>query len=65
MDGGSCALGFLFLYSPTDLIGPPPATAGNVVLIEKIRAGVNNPLIGVLADRTRSKEALIKGPFRA
>lgn len=46
------ALGFFFLYYLTDLIGLPPALAGTVVLVGKIWDGVNDPLIGVLADRT-------------
>jgi glycoside/pentoside/hexuronide:cation symporter, GPH family len=49
------ALGFFFLYYLTDLVGIPPALAGTVVLVGKLWDGVNDPLIGVLADRTRSK----------
>ena len=49
------ALGFFFLYYLTDLVGLPPALAGTVVLVGKLWDGVNDPLIGVLADRTRSK----------
>jgi GPH family glycoside/pentoside/hexuronide:cation symporter len=49
------ALGFFFLYYLTDMVGLPPAVAGTVVLIGKLWDGVNDPLIGVLADRTRSK----------
>ncbi len=48
------ALGFFFLYYLTDLVGLPPALAGTVVLVGKLWDGVNDPLIGVLADRTRS-----------
>jgi len=48
------ALGFFFLYYLTDLVGIPPALAGTVVLIGKLWDGVNDPLIGVLADRTRA-----------
>ncbi len=49
------ALGFFFLYYLTDLVGLPPALAGTVVLVGKLWDGVNDPLIGVLADRTRSR----------
>lgn len=48
------ALGFFFLYYLTDLVGLPPAVAGGVVLVGKLWDGVNDPLIGVLCDRTRS-----------
>jgi glycoside/pentoside/hexuronide:cation symporter, GPH family len=50
------ALGFFFLYYLTDLVGIPPALAGTVVLIGKLWDGVNDPLIGVLADRTRARQ---------
>jgi len=49
------AFGFFFLYYLTDLVGLPPATAGVVMLIGKLWDGVNDPLIGVLSDRTRSR----------
>ena len=49
------ALGFFFLFYLTDLVGIPPALAGTVVLIGKLWDGVNDPLIGVLADRTRAR----------
>jgi GPH family glycoside/pentoside/hexuronide:cation symporter len=49
------AVGFFFLFYLTDLVGLPPAVAGTVILIGKIWDGVNDPLIGVLVDRTRSR----------
>lgn len=49
------ALGFFLLYYLTDLVGLPPALAGTVVLVGKVWDGVNDPLIGILADRTRSR----------
>lgn len=48
------ALGFFFLYYLTDIVGLPPAAAGTAFLIGKLWDGVNDPLVGVLADRTRS-----------
>jgi GPH family glycoside/pentoside/hexuronide:cation symporter len=48
------ALGFFFLYYLTDIVGLPPAAAGTAFLIGKLWDGVNDPLIGILADRTRS-----------
>lgn len=48
------ALGFFFLYYLTDVVGLPPAVAGTVVLVGKLWDGVNDPLIGILSDRTRS-----------
>ncbi len=49
------AVGFFFLFYLTDLVGLSPAVAGTVVLIGKLWDGVNDPLIGVLVDRTRSR----------
>lgn len=48
------ALGFFFLYYLTDIVGLPPAAAGTAFLIGKLWDGVNDPLVGVLADHTRS-----------
>jgi GPH family glycoside/pentoside/hexuronide:cation symporter len=48
------AVGFFFLFYLTDLVGIPPVLAGTAVLIGKIWDGINDPLIGVLADRTKS-----------
>ncbi|MBN2177079.1 MAG: MFS transporter [Demequinaceae bacterium] len=49
------AFGFFFLYYLTDLVGLPPAVAGVVLFIGKLWDGVNDPLIGALSDRTRSR----------
>lgn len=48
------ALGFFFLFYLTDVVGLSAAAAGTVVLIGKLWDGVNDPLIGVLNDRTRA-----------
>jgi glycoside/pentoside/hexuronide:cation symporter, GPH family len=49
------AVGFFFLFYLTDIVGLSPAVAGTVVLIGKLWDGVNDPLIGILVDRTRSR----------
>ncbi|MDF1597025.1 MAG: MFS transporter [Acidimicrobiia bacterium] len=49
------ALGFFFLFYLTDVVGLSAAAAGTVVLIGKLWDGVNDPLIGILSDRTRSR----------
>ena len=49
------AFGFFFLYYLTDLVGLPPAVAGVVMLVGKIWDAANDPLIGALSDRTRSR----------
>jgi GPH family glycoside/pentoside/hexuronide:cation symporter len=49
------ALGFFFLFYLTDVVGMSAAAAGTVVLIGKVWDGVNDPLIGLLSDRTTSR----------
>jgi glycoside/pentoside/hexuronide:cation symporter, GPH family len=49
------AVGLFFLFYLTDIVGLSPAVAGTVVLIGKLWDGVNDPLIGVMVDRTRSR----------
>lgn len=48
------AFGFFFLFYLTDVVGMSAALAGTVILIGKLWDGVNDPLIGILSDRTRS-----------
>jgi GPH family glycoside/pentoside/hexuronide:cation symporter/probable glucitol transport protein GutA len=43
----------LFFY--TDIFGILPAAAGTLLLITKIWDGVNDPLMGIIVDRTRSR----------
>ncbi|HCG63936.1 MAG: hypothetical protein CVV48_11045 [Spirochaetae bacterium HGW-Spirochaetae-4] len=43
----------LFFY--TDIFGILPAVAGTLLLITKIWDGINDPLMGILVDRTRSR----------
>ena len=49
------AFGFFFLFYLTDIVGLAPSVAGVVVLIGKLWDGINDPLIGMLSDRTRSR----------
>jgi len=49
----SLSLFLLFYY--TDVVGLPPATAGLIYLIASVWDGVIDPLIGLSADRTRSR----------
>ena len=50
------AFGFFFLFYLTDVVGMSAALAGTVILIGKLWDGVNDPLVGVLSDRTRSRK---------
>lgn len=43
----------LFFY--TDIFGILPAAAGTLLLVTKIWDGVNDPMMGMLVDRTRSR----------
>ena len=49
------AFGFFFLFYLTDVVGMSAALAGTVILIGKLWDGVNDPLVGILSDRTRSR----------
>ncbi len=49
------AVGFFFMYYLTDIIGLNPYLAGMAFFIGKLWDGVNDPLMGILSDRTRSK----------
>ena len=46
---------FFFLFFLTDIAGLKPGLAGIIVMIGKIWDAVNDPLIGWLSDRTRSR----------
>lgn len=48
-------LAFSLLIFLTNVAGLDPALAGRVLLIGKIWDAVNDPLVGVLSDRTRSR----------
>ncbi len=51
----SCLLGFYLLPFLTDAAGLSASLAGWVLLIANVWDGVNDPLVGVLSDRTRSR----------
>ncbi len=49
------AVGFFFLYYLTDIVGMDPYLAGLAFFIGKLWDGINDPLMGILSDRTRSR----------
>jgi len=49
------AVGFFFMFYLTDIVGMAPLLAGTVILIGKIWDGINDPLMGILSDRTKSR----------
>ncbi len=54
--GGTMVLvGIYYLYFLTDVVKLNPALAGIVVLISKIWDAVNDPLMGIISDRTRTR----------
>ncbi|HWY25477.1 MAG TPA: MFS transporter, partial [Nevskia sp.] len=46
---------FYLLYFYTDVLGLPPATAGAIYMSALVWDAMADPLIGMLADRTRSR----------
>ena len=46
---------FYLLFFLTDVAGIPPAMAGTIPMIGKLWDAINDPLIGWLSDRTRSR----------
>ncbi len=46
---------FFLLFFFTDVVGLSPGLAGTVLLVGKVWDAINDPLIGWLSDRTRSK----------
>lgn len=49
------AVGFFFIYYLTDIVGLSPLLAGLAFFIGKLWDGVNDPIMGVISDRTRSR----------
>ena len=49
------AVGFFFLYYLTDIVGMDPFYAGLAFFVGKLWDGINDPLMGILSDRTRSR----------
>jgi len=48
-------LGFYLLYFLTDIVGISPAWAGTILLINKIWDSVNDPIVGMVSDRVRTR----------
>ncbi|VEP15925.1 conserved membrane hypothetical protein [Hyella patelloides LEGE 07179] len=46
---------FFLLYFFTNVAGLPPGMAGSILAIGKIGDAINDPIAGILSDRTRSK----------
>ncbi|BAW96152.1 putative sodium/sugar (melibiose) symporter [[Synechococcus] sp. NIES-970] len=44
---------FFLLYFFTQVAGLPPGLAGSILMIGKISDAINDPIIGILSDRTR------------
>jgi GPH family glycoside/pentoside/hexuronide:cation symporter len=53
--GVGTVIPFYFLFFLTDIAGIRPGIAGTLLLIVRIWDGVNDPLVGALSDRTRSR----------
>jgi len=54
--GGSMIIvGIYYLFFLTDVLKLSPALAGTVLLISKIWDAVNDPLMGIITDRTRTR----------
>ena len=49
------AVGFFFMFYLTDMVGLSPAAAGMALFIGKLWDGVNDPLMGIISDRTVSR----------
>jgi len=47
-------LSFYLLFFFTNIAGIPPGKAGLILLVGKFWDGINDPMIGILSDRTRS-----------
>ncbi len=48
-------LGFFLLYFLTDVAGVSPAWAGTILLVNKIWDSINDPIVGMLSDRIRTR----------
>jgi GPH family glycoside/pentoside/hexuronide:cation symporter len=53
--GPGTIIPFWYLYFLTDVAKLDPALAGVSVLLGKVWDAINDPLVGVLSDRTRSR----------
>ncbi len=48
-------MSILFLYYLTDVVDIPPAIAGTIFMLGRIWDAVNDPLMGIISDRTRTR----------
>jgi glycoside/pentoside/hexuronide:cation symporter, GPH family len=46
---------FYLLFFFTDVAGLPPGMAGSILMIGKIADAINDPIVGIISDRTRSR----------
>ncbi|GAA1710468.1 MFS transporter [Propioniferax innocua] len=53
--GGGSLIAVLYLIFLTDIVGLQPALAGNAIFVARLWDAVNDPLVGSLSDRTRSR----------
>lgn len=53
--GGASIIAVLYLFFLTDIVGINPALAGTAVLVAKLWDAINDPLMGAISDRTRSR----------
>ncbi len=49
------AVGFYFMYFLTDVVMMDPFLAGLAIFIGKLWDGMNDPIMGIISDRTRSR----------
>jgi GPH family glycoside/pentoside/hexuronide:cation symporter len=49
------AVGFFFMYYLTDILGMSPYLAGLAFFVGKLWDGINDPLMGIISDRTRTR----------
>lgn len=49
-----CALNYFLLYFYTDVLGISPAAAGVLMLLAKFWDGINDPIVGLIIDRSKS-----------
>ena len=53
--GGGSLIAVLYLIFLTDIVGLQPALAGSAIFVARLWDAVNDPLVGSLSDRTRSR----------
>ncbi len=53
--GGQTIIGVLYLVFITNVIGISPGIAGTMILISKAWDAINDPLMGMITDRTKTK----------